>query len=317
MKHGFVAALAMLGLVAGVQAQEQTYAERLGWPKGAKVLMIHADDGGMSHASNAATIETIEAGTVTSVSIMMPCPWVPGFVEYLKENPDVDAGVHLTFTAEWTPYRWRPVAGPDAVPGLVDEAGYMHDNVPLVRQHATADEIEKEMRAQIALARKQGIDITHMDSHMGTLFAAPEYFERYVKVAIEEQIPMLIAGGHARRVRQGDSEAFRRLEPYIEKIWDAGLPVLDDIDTSSYNWKTRDKKQHFIDMIRNLQPGVTWFNVHPTKPTEEAAVITEDRELLYGDYLALIDPEVKQAIEDEGVILTTWRELKQRRAQAN
>ena len=294
-------------------AQDQTYAEKLGWPKGARVLMIHADDAGLSYASNEGIIAALEAGTVTSTSIMMPCSWVPGLVAYLKQHPEVDAGLHLTYTAEWDFYRWPPVAGRDAVPGLVDAMGYMHDNVGEVVKHASAGEVEQEMRAQIALAEKMGIEITHIDSHMGTLFATPEYFEAFIKVAIEKHLPILMAGGHDTMVKKEDTEAYERLKPFVQKVWDAGLPVLDDIDTSTYSWKTMDKKAQYIDTIHNLKPGITWINCHTTKPTEESKAITNNRELLFGDYLALIDPDVKKAIQDEGIILTTWRELKQRR----
>jgi len=293
---------------------EPTYAERLGWPEGARVLMIHADDAGMSHASNEGIIATLDAGTVTSFSIMMPCSWVPEIAAYIKAHPDVCAGVHLTYTAEWDDYRWPPVAGRDAVPGLVDENGFMHDNVPLVTEHATVEEIEKELRAQIALAEKMGIPVSHMDSHMGTLFANPEYLMVYVRIAIEKQIPVLIVGGHGTQLSAEMPDVLGALRPIAEQIWASGLPVLDDINTQSYAWKTLDKKAHFIDLIRNLKPGVTWANVHPTKPTEEGKAITNNRELLFGDYLSLIDPEVMEVIKEEGVILTSWRELKERRA---
>ena len=299
--------------LGGAAVAQDTYAEKLGWPKGARVLMIHADDAGMSHASNLGVFATLEAGTVTSASIMMPCSWVPEFVAYLKNHPEVDAGLHLTMTAEWDPYRWGPVAGRDAVPGLVDAMGYLPDGVGEVVQNATPDEIEKEIRAQIGLAERMGIEITHIDSHMGTLYATPEIFERYAKVAIEKQIPLLVAGGHGTKVKREDAGAYEQLKPYVDKLWEAGLPVLDDIDTSSYSWRGLDKKTEYIEMIRTLEPGVTWVNCHPTKPTEEGKAITDNRELVFGDYLSLIDPTVKKAIEDEGIILTTWRELKERR----
>ena len=294
-------------------AEAQTYAEKLGWPEGARVLMIHADDAGMSHASNLGIIATLEAGTVTSASIMMPCSWVPGFVDYMRENPGVDAGIHLTFTSEWKPYRWAPVAGRGAVPGLVDDSGYMHSNVRGVVENATPDEVETEIRAQIALAEQMGIEITHLDSHMGTLYSRPAIFERYVKVAIEKQIPLLI-GAASGSPDPSESAIYQLLKPYLERIWEAGLPVLDVIDTSSYDWKNVDTRQEqFIETIRNLKPGVTWFNVHPTMPTDEGKALSRNREILFSDYHVLISPEVKQAIEEEGIILTTWRELKQRR----
>lgn len=302
-------------LLASLQiaAYAETYAEKLGWPEGAKVLMIHADDAGMSHASNLVVIATLEAGTVTSTSIMMPCPWVPEFNAYLNDHPGVDAGLHLTMTSEWDGYRWGPVAGRSVVPGLVDPAGRLPDNNGIVAANATPAEVEAEVRAQIALAEKIGIDITHLDSHMGSLYAKPEYFERYVNVAIEKGIPILVGAGGVTDNAE-ESEIYKLLQPYLVKLWDAGLPVLDTIDTRSYDWKDlATRKQKYIDMIRHLKPGVTWFNCHPTMPTEEGKALSGNREILFNDYEVLVDPDVKKAIEEEGVILTTWRELKQRR----
>ena len=317
MKSAVIAGAGVAGY-SGVQAQAQTqavpnYAEKLGYPKGARVLMIHADDAGMSHASNEGVIATMNAGTVTSFSTMMPCSWVPGMEPHLQKNPDVCAGLHLTFTAEWDFYRWAPVAGRDAVPGLADAKGFMHDNVGQVVQNATAAEVETELRAQIALAEKMGMPITHMDSHMGTLFATQEFSEVYVRVGIEKQIPILIVGGHGTQMDKEMPGRVKEMRPVAERIWASGLPVLDDLNTASYSWKSIDKKQNFIDLVKNLKPGITWANVHPTKPTEEGRVITGNRELLFGDYYGLLDPAVMQAIKDEGVILTSWKEMHKRR----
>ncbi len=295
----------------------QTYAEKLGWPAGSRVLMIHADDLGMSLASNEACIATYEAGTVTSGSIMMPCGWVPGMVQWIKANPKACVGVHLTFTAEWDTYRWAPVAGRNAVPGLVDVAGFMHDSVAEVVKHATPDEVETEIRAQIALAEQSGIRVTHIDSHMGTLYASPAFFERYLKVAIEKQLPLLIAGGHLTVARAQEGEDLvGALQHAAAMAWEGGLPVLDDIDTRSYSWEGLDKKAQYIDAIRALKPGVTWLNTHPTMPSNEGKAITNNREKLFGDYLSLVDPAVMAAIKEEGVILTSWQELKERRDKA-
>ena len=101
-------------------SSQPTYAEKLGFPKGAKVIILHVDDAGMSYESNEGAIQAIEKGVANSVSVMMPCPWVPGFVQYLKQHPTVDAGLHLTLTSEWDRYRWGPLTGMPASPGLVD-----------------------------------------------------------------------------------------------------------------------------------------------------------------------------------------------------
>ena len=148
----------------------QTYAELLGYPKNAKVLILHIDDVGMSFDSNKGAIEAMENGVATSLSMMMPCPWIPGFFKYLKTHPNVDAGLHLTLTSEWDNYRWGPLSGKPKVPGLVDTEGAMWDNVAGTVKNATPDEIEIEIRAQLERSRAMGWEPTHLDSHMGTLF---------------------------------------------------------------------------------------------------------------------------------------------------
>ncbi|MEX2233923.1 MAG: polysaccharide deacetylase family protein, partial [Cyclobacteriaceae bacterium] len=181
---------------SGATCQEITYAEKLGFPKGAKVLILHIDDVGMSWDSNQGAIQAMEKGVANSLSIMMPCPWVPGFVHYMKEHPGIDAGLHLTLTSEWKDYRWAPLAGRTVVPGLVDQEGAMWRSVELVAKNAKADEVETEIREQLKRARDMGFEPTHFDSHMGTLFATPEFMERYIRVGIENKIPVMFPGGH-------------------------------------------------------------------------------------------------------------------------
>ena len=314
MKKTTVLSISVTLLWTSLANSETTYGERLGWGPNDRVLIIHCDDAGMSLASNQGAIEALDFGLVTSVSVMMPCPWVPGFAKYVKAHPDVDVGLHLTLTSEYDWYRWMPVAGKSAVPGLVDEQGCLWDNVPLVTQHASADEVETEIRAQIDRAETMGMPITHLDSHMGTLFAKPEYFQRLVKIGIEKQIPVLLPGNISGRGL--DSERVRQFRRIIDEAWAAGLPVIDYIHGDSYDWKTTDKLSHYSQAMRELKPGITEMIIHCTKPDDVIGVINGNRDHLYGDYTAMISPELKKVVEEEGIILTTWRELKERRLRA-
>ena len=133
-------ALALLALTLPALA-EPTYGERLGFKADDRVLIIHCDDVGMSLANNEAAAEALDYGLVTSVSVMMPCPWVPGWLPYMKANPETDMGLHLTLTSEYDHFRWGPLAGKNQVPGLTDEHGCLPDNVGLVKKNATADEV--------------------------------------------------------------------------------------------------------------------------------------------------------------------------------
>ncbi|MEX0882187.1 MAG: polysaccharide deacetylase family protein, partial [Cyclobacteriaceae bacterium] len=166
---------------------ETTYAEKLGFPPGVRVVIFHVDDAGMSYESNQGTIRSIEDGVATSCSIMMPCPWSASFVRYAIKEP-MDAGLHLTLTSEWKDYRWHPLAGKDAVPGLVDQEGALWPSVQEVVKNASPDEVEKEIRAQIERALDMGLKPTHLDSHMGTLFYHTPFLERYIKVGVEYEI---------------------------------------------------------------------------------------------------------------------------------
>jgi predicted glycoside hydrolase/deacetylase ChbG (UPF0249 family) len=297
-------------------AKELTYAERLGWPAGAKIVMFHVDDVGMSHNSNVGAVKAVEEGIATSLSIMMPCSWVPEFAAYLETHPHVDAGLHLTLTAEWKNYRWGPVAGKPAVPGLVDMHGYLWHNVSDVVAHATADEVETEIRAQIDRALSMGIHPTHLDAHMGTCFH-PQFVDRYVKVGIERKIPVLMFGGHMQYIDDEVGPHKPLVRSIADKLWNAGLPVIDDLVTQPTRARDYEqKKAELIRLLRDMKPGITQIIVHCTVQTEVFSYISGSGPSREAELRLLTDPDVKAFIESEGIILTTWRELKRRRALA-
>jgi chitin disaccharide deacetylase len=310
-------------------AQEQTYAEKLGFPKGAKVLILHVDDVGMSWDSNEGAINALEKGVATSLSVMMPCPWVPGFIHYLKDHPKTDAGLHLTLTSEWKDYRWGPLKGKPAVPGLVDKEGAFWPSVEEVVKNASADEVEQEIRAQLQRARDAGFEPTHMDSHMGTLFATPEFMQRYLKVGIENKIPVMFPGGHNTMIGQqrgASAELKKQLAQTGQMLWNAGLPVLDDLHNVSYGFDYPDEKnvgdadlrkiatQGYIKTISELKPGLTMVIMHCTQTSEVFSKISDSGKIRKGDLLAMTDPEFKKFLEKEKIILTTWREVNEKRA---
>jgi chitin disaccharide deacetylase len=335
------------GLIATDKLYAQTYAGRLGWGPDERLLIIHVDDAGMSYDSNQGAIRAMEEGIANSVSIMMPCPWATDFVKYVKENPETDAGLHLTLTSEWKRYRWEPLSGIPNVPGLVDEEGAMWHSVEQVATHATSDEVEQEIRQQVERALRMGFRPTHLDSHMGTLFATEDFLQRYIQVGIDYDIPVMLPGGHNTLLKQGYREkgmeqlkragkyregmevplpkAVSKAKAVGEMVWKAGLPVLDDLHTISGDWgvpqgqekneeNMREAKvKKFIETFEQMKPGVTMMIVHCTDPTEVFSMISGSGLSRKGDLLAMIDPRLKQYLEDHNIQLTTWRELKERR----
>jgi hypothetical protein len=292
---------------------ERTYAERLGWPKGTKAVILHVDDAGMSYDSNLGAIKATAEGVATSLSVMMPCPWVPQMAAWLKEHPQVDAGVHLTLNSEWKDYRWGPVAGKPSVPGLVDEQGCLWHSVMDVPAHASAEEFETEIRAQIDRALALGLQPTHLDSHMGTCFCEP-FFESYIKVGIEKKIPILMFDGHLQHVGT-EVGAFRPvLHMMAEKVWRAGLPVIDDLVTQPTQAREYEqRKQEMLKLLADLKPGITQIIVHCTAPTEVFSHISGSGPARAAELHLMLDPDIRAFLRQEGIVLTTWRELKARR----
>ena len=308
----------MAALLAPVKsrAAEPTFGERLGWRADQVVVILHVDDVGMSRSSNLGATEAVEKGVATSWSVMMPCPWVSDIAHYLQQHPEVDSGLHLTLTSEWKPYRWGPLAGKAQVPGLVDPEGCLWRDVPGVMAKASAAEVELEIRAQIDRAVTLGIPITHLDSHMGTLFARADYFAAFARVGIEKGIPILAVGGHSTFARKENGNATQELRPWISKIWNAGLPVLDDLHTATYDWKPEEKTEKLIGLLGELKPGVTEILFHASRPTEDFPVITGSSESRSADLAALTSPKVGAYIQDHGIVLTTWKEMLVRRKKA-
>jgi predicted glycoside hydrolase/deacetylase ChbG (UPF0249 family) len=313
---------------ANAQTSDSTYAEKLGFPKNAKVLILHVDDVGMSFDSNEGAINAITKGVATSCSMMMPCPWVPGFIHFIKDHPDLDVGLHLTLTSEWKEYRWGPLSGKFATPGLVDAEGAMWPSVEGTIAHATADEVDKEIHAQLQRAKEMGFTPTHFDTHMGTLLANKAFAERYIKLGIENHIPVMLPAGHATLIRQQTHTSETVLQQYRmigQVLWNAGLPVLDDLHNTTYGWSVPDslkeddqkiqayKTRKYIEAIRTLQPGLTMMIMHCTNTSETFKYISDSGPLRKSDMLAMMDPAFKQALKDNGIILTTWREVKERR----
>ncbi|MGN6542764.1 MAG: polysaccharide deacetylase family protein [Ginsengibacter sp.] len=309
------------------KSQDSTYAERLGFPKNARVIILHMDDAGMSLSSNRGIEKVFKNGVANSTSVMMPCPWVPQIVRYIESHPATDAGLHLTLNAEWKDYRWVPLAGAAAVPGLTDSTGCLWRDVMDVVKHASAEEVDQEIRAQLNRALKMGFHPTHLDSHMGTLFASPSFLQKYISLGIEKQIPIMFPGGHDSYIGKEmmlSTEQIHYFQNIGKTIWSAGLPLLDDLMNSSYDWDppsdvkddgslTKWRVALYEKAMLQLKPGVTMVIMHCTDPSSIFTEITDSGEKRKADMLAMLDPGFKKFLKDNGFILTTWRELMERR----
>lgn len=274
-------------------------------------LILHADDVGMSHSTNRAAIEMLESGAVSSASIMMPCPWVTGIAEYARQHPEKDLGLHLTLTSEWRTYRWGPVASRDRVPGLVDPDGYLWRRVEDVAKRATAQEVETELRAQVDRARQMGIRFTHFDTHMGTLYARPDYFQVFEKLGAEYKVPIL----RMKPAPNLESEAPRAMIDWMaaneERFVKEGHFRLDSLLTNAARGLADEaaRRQAYHEALRALKPGVTMMILHPAVLDEELRAVTGSHQQRNGDYRIFLEPETRELMRTLGIQLVGWKDV--------
>lgn len=158
---------------------------------GPTYLLVRTDDAGMSHSANRGLERLLERGLPVSVSVMFACPWYQETVEILKRYPAAAVGIHLTLNSEWKNYRWGPVAGPSAVPTLVDSLGHFFPSSEMLyRNDPNLREVETELRGQIDRARRSGLRIDYVDYHMGTVVGRPELRALAERLAAEYGLGM-------------------------------------------------------------------------------------------------------------------------------
>jgi len=302
MRKVSVAFALFLLIVPHCGAQTKTLAERLGYPRDSKLLIIHADDLAVAHSEDIASFDALNQHAATSASIMVPCPWLTEVADYAKSHPEADLGLHLTLTSEWKTYRWGPIESKDKVPSLLDPSGYLWPESGPAVQHIKADEAEREIRAQVEHAIAMGIHPTHLDSHMGVIFSRPDLVAVYVKVAHEYKLPFLgMLGPNATPALRA---AFSDKDILLDSVVIAGPTV------PAAGWKN-----FYLDAIKNLKPGLTEFIVHLAHDDAEFQAVAADHPD-YGaawrqrDYEVITSPDFKNALDENHIIPIHWSDLK-------
>ena len=273
-----------------------------GVPPGTKLIIVHADDLGETHAVNAAAMKALEAGSINSASLMVPCPWFPEMADYAKSHPEADLGLHLTLTSERIYYRWGPVASRDRVPSLVDQNGYFYHDWEAHPQ-INAKEVEAELRAQIERALAMGVHPTHLDSHQYRLImSGKELFDAMLRVAHDYKLPIFVT-------RDWFAD-----HPYLQSSLGPGDILLDHTVTIEPEVPPEKWAQFYIDALKNLNPGVTEFVIHPGFDDEELRAATRERSTWGAawrqrDYDFFTSEQFRQILAQQNIKKITWREL--------
>jgi len=275
-----------------------TVQERLGYPATARLLIIHADDLGMSHSVNRATFEALEKGWITSASILVPCPWFPEVIRFAKSHPNADLGIHLALNSEWTDYRWAPLTAKEKVPSLLDEQGYMPNDETIVAKQAKPAEVSLELQAQVDSALKAGIHLSHLDTHMTALVGSLDLFHVYQSAGRKYHLPILVGDYKIPAGAQLDTS-----EKLVQRV--IGIdPGIAPKDWAAWYMKS----------LAALPPGVYELIVHLAYDDEEMRGATWDHPdwgaaWRQSDFDMIRNPEFRKFLADQKFILASWNDL--------
>lgn len=285
--------------------------ERMGYSASDRVVIVHADDVGMCHASTALLDGLFATGVVTSASVMMPCAWAQTAAAWCAAHPAADVGVHFTLTSEWQHYRWRALTVASTHNGLADAEGFMPSSSAEVFDHAQREAIAAEIDAQYALALAWGMQPSHCDSHMGTMFGAG-IFESYMALGQRYQVPVFVPRqSDADLARRGfDAETRAAQLAMLQHIEASGMPFFDQmrwLELGDASVGLAGTKQLF----HELPSGLTYFIHHPSLDTPELRGIAPDWQARVRDHAVMTDPELRTFVEAVGIHLIGWREIQQ------
>jgi predicted glycoside hydrolase/deacetylase ChbG (UPF0249 family) len=273
-------------------------AESLGYPANARLLVIHADDFGMSHSVDRAIMEALEKHWVTSASILVPCPWFAEVAGWARVHLDADLGVHLALNSEWTTYRWGPVSAQGKGSSLLDEEGYLPLTTEYVAAHAKMSDVETETRAQVEKAKAAGIRLSHLDTHMGAIVSTLDLFKVYLTLGQVYKLPLLLD----------------------DRVKGSSLPVAPGslLLNSILQMRPGTPKSQWLDaykkMLAQLPPGSYQLIVHLGYNDEEMQGATADHpdwgaEWRQNDLELVRSAAFQKFLRDQGFILVSWKDL--------
>ncbi len=276
----------------------------LGHPEETKLLMIHADDAGLSHSENIATIQGLELGSINSYSTMVPCPWFHEMAEFSKQNPQFDNGIHLTLTCEWEKYRFGPVLPIKHVPSLVDENGHFYKKRELLKEHASNEDVRKELQAQIEKALTIGMKPTHLDSHMYSVASRAEFLDIYKDLGRIYDLPVFLNKQLINEIGLDPDKCLNETDLVADHLF---LGTLVDFEKGKL-------AGYYDSVLDNLPIGFNVLILHPAFDDFEMRGITVNHpnfgsEWRQMDYDYFTSEKCKSKLQKNDIKSVTWKEI--------
>ena len=280
-----------------------------------KLLVVNADDFGLSPAVSRGIVRAHREGLVTSASVITNLPDFAGTLERLRECPELGVGVHLNLTC-------GPPLAPDSA--LAGVSGELPPPRTLLARLASgrvrSADIESELTAQVAKLVGVGIELDHLDSHHNV------HLHPWVRAAVERvaerfgirwvrfrgQMPRLaprLGGSTAARLRRLARHAIARLACRLAATtWEGserraaifGAPQIEGVSAAAW----------LRAALAAAGEGVTEIACHPgtaDRTLLERDPATRGREEELG---ALLDPALRSLALARGFTLTHYGRLR-------
>lgn len=291
--------------------QSHSVLEKMGYKSGERVAIFHADDVGMCHGANVAFEELSKSGIITSGAVMVPCPWFSEVALMASAEPGLDLGVHLTLTSEWQSYRWAPISTTRRSSGLIDANGYFWHRLPMLAEHVVPEAAETEMRAQIERALSAGIDITHLDTHMGAAIL-PQLIDIYIRLAREYRLPVLLPRHLVdyTSVLEFEGISLKEVTESLTRLEADGWASVDHFRmTPGVPSSESDKAYH--DLIANLPAGLTLVAVHPNISGDIEYIVPAKAHFRTDEYRLFRDEKFKKFIAAQNIKSLGFRPIRE------
>ena len=279
-------------------------------------VVVHQDDIGMCHGANQAFLELTPRGIVRSGSVMVPCPWFHEIARAAVDDPTLDLGVHLTLNSEKPAYKWRPLTTPPAAAGLTDPNGFLWRDVASTRRHCDPAAAEVEMRAQVERALAAGIDVTHLDAHMGAALA-PEFCDAYLRLGEEFDVPVLLTSRLAEygpRNHLADADV-ARYDATVARARSLGFVVFDRVLET--NWaRTTSAEEWYTELFTTMPSGLTFAAMHFNAPGDVEVIEPHSAHIRIAEYELFSDAAFRELLLALDIEFLGFRELRDRHRSA-
>jgi len=273
-----------------------------------RLLILHADDFGVTESTNEAIEGLLRAGLNFSASLMVPCRGFQNAVELCKKYPQGDYGIHLTLTSEWPSYRWGPLTESKKVSSLIDDSGNFHPNTQEAITKINPEEAYLEMKAQIEKALEHEIRLTHLDSHMLVVFQRPDIFEKYLTLSREFNLLPLVG----KRGKVLEITDYLQYAPFLKSMLEPGDPMLDMVIMATAQVEHQTRNAYYKDSLKSLEPGISQLVFHPALENGESiqAFGEAEAKCRQADFDFMAGEEISKICGEKNLQTLNWTKIK-------